>query len=534
MNKINQLLLLGTLAVLWGCVAYAQTAPPSQMTLPWDEFKTLYRAQLERELVPPVQPARYTLEAADYRVQLTPTEARVLVQLRGRVLAGARLPLPLFDVATPVVRVGTLTGGVLLAEAGKLCLLPDESGAYQVELELVPVVKETARGRVITLVVPTAVRNSAELVLDPSLTLLEAPGVRSEDGRYYFSAQTPLQVAYRTTVADAVADAPSLDVQTSLSTQAERLLLQVRLQPTQPVYGALQLRLPPGATWIGGSVNPAWVRQTEQALRLTLPPGHTEALTVQLALTATAAHQYPFSLPQITDNRGNEGRFSWREPEDSQWQLSGTGWRALTAAQPGERSFQAEPNAQLQLHITPYTALSTPPLVLGQLQWFTSFAEGGQVLSVLRLDVPPEAGTRLLLPAVQDARVWALKVNGVRKEVYVLGEQWVIPLSPGALSKVELAYVRQGAKLGLQGRLEAVLPALGLPAREVQVGMALPTRVMLETLEGDFTPLAQPLTDVPAEFIGRGYFFSSAFYQGDAMPLAISYLEPVQAAGATP
>lgn len=519
---------LGLLSGLWGIGAGAEPTITPPANPPWEEFKALYRAQLERELVPPVAPAWHSLESAHYDLTLTPTAAQVQVQLQGRVLPGPRVPIPLFSAETAVAEVALLQGGLLLVVGDKLSFLPEATAEqYQVRLVLRPSLQTTAQVRSLQLALPPAVRNSAQLSLDAGLTLLEAPGLPDSAGQYHFGAQQPLRVVFR--AAAAGVEAPNIEVQTRLSVQAERLHLQVRLQPLQALYEAVNLQIPVGASWVGGNVQQTQVTPTAEGLRLTFPPNSTEAIELQLSLLPTAPNQYQTTLPRIGGNRGPEGRLRWQDPEDSQWQLTPGSWRWLPNPSPGGRQIQVEPDTVLQLHVTPYTPLATPPLVLNQLQWLTSFAEGGQALSVLRLEVPPEAGSRLLLPSLPETRIWALKVNGVRKEVYLQEKHWIIPLATGKVSQVELAYVRQGAKLGLQGRLEAQLPALNLPAREVQVGIALPERVQLEALEGDFSPLAQPLTALPAEFMGRGYFFSSTFYQGDAMPLAIAYREPVQA-----
>ncbi len=492
---------------------------------PWEEFKALYRAHLERELAPAPVPAWQSLVSAHYDITLTAGTAQVQVQLQGQILPGPRVPIPLFGAEVAVAEVTRLQGGLLLVVNNQLSLLPDATAdSYQVHLTLRPVLTATPPRYGLQLALPPAVRNSARIQLAEGLTLLETPGVSDGQGLYHFGAQQPLRVSVR---AAAGLEAPNLEVQTRLQRQGERLSLLVRLQPLQALYEPVTLRLPAGASWAGTASAVVQVSPGNDNLHLSWPPGSTAVVELEFNLPPAALQQ--FSLPSVVGNRGPEGRLSWQEPEDSQWQWTPGAWRALPNPAPGIRQLQADPNAQLTLRVTPYTTLAMPPVVLNQLQWLTSFAEGGQTLSLLRLEVPPEAGSRLLLPAVPQAKVWALKVNGVRKEIYLQDQHWVIPLATGQATQVELAYVRQTHKLGLQGRLETQLPALGLPAREVQVGIALPQRVQLEALEGDFSPLAQPLAALPAEFMGRGYFFSSAFYQGDAMPLAIAYREPVQA-----
>jgi hypothetical protein len=137
------------------------------------------------------------------------------------------------------------------------------------------------------------------------------------------------------------------------------------------------------------------------------------------------------------------------------------------------------------------------------------------------------------IASVPEAQVWSLRINGKKKKIY--SDQkgaWIIPLSGSGRSHVELAFLRQGEKLGLQGRLETSLPRTGLPSRRALVGIALPERVQLLSLEGPVSPDRRPTASLPKEFMGRSYFFSRAFYGGDGMEMAISYKEPVDMKGA--
>ncbi len=144
------------------------------------------------------------------------------------------------------------------------------------------------------------------------------------------------------------------------------------------------------------------------------------------------------------------------------------------------------------------------------------------------MDVPPDVGARMELKAVPDSEIWSLMVNGARRRVYG-GEQdtWIIPLASGQVSHVELAFLRKGPKLGLQGRLEALVPESGLPSQDVRVGVALPARVELLSMEGPVSAASGEAWKLPTEFVGKPYFFTRSFYNGEGMRLAISYKEPV-------
>lgn len=133
------------------------------------------------------------------------------------------------------------------------------------------------------------------------------------------------------------------------------------------------------------------------------------------------------------------------------------------------------------------------------------------------------------MKAVPDAEIWSLKVNGRKGKVYTNGEnRWIIPLVAGEISHVELALLQKGVRLGLRGRLEASLPHSGIPSRTVRVGIALPERVQLLSMEGPVNSEPTERWETPAEFVGRPYFFSRSFYKGEGMTLAVLYKEPVK------
>ncbi|MBE7558582.1 hypothetical protein HS125_06430 [bacterium] len=104
----------------------------------------------------------------------------------------------------------------------------------------------------------------------------------------------------------------------------------------------------------------------------------------------------------------------------------------------------------------------------------------------------------------------------------------MIPLDADELSHVELALLAQGDRLGLHGRLETILPETGLAARRLCVGIALPERVQLLSLEGPVSPAPGATWKLPPDFIGKPYLFSRAFHKGEGMKLAVSYKEPVK------
>ncbi len=177
-----------------------------------------------------------------------------------------------------------------------------------------------------------------------------------------------------------------------------------------------------------------------------------------------------------------------------------------------------------------YKSVSTPPIVLDSVYCFTSFEESGNILSVIAMTIPPEAGESFKIKAVSDASIWSFKINGKKMKVYSSDkdEYWILPLAKGKISRVELALLRKGEKMGLRGRLEINLPGMDLPAGKVNIAVGLPKRLELMSFEGPVAPDVSFKFKAPGEFIGKPYYFSKSFYKGEGISMAVSYKEPVK------
>ena len=249
---------------------------------------------------------------------------------------------------------------------------------------------------------------------------------------------------------------------------------------------------------------------------------------------------FSFTLPRIDKNNGSEGNFILEEPPDgrivpadsevlARIPASRLGKELSPAVGADRFILRVSPGKPIAFRVARFQTVSTPPIVLESLSFFTSFEENGNSLSTLVMDVPPEAGPRLKLPAIENATIWSLAVNGEKKKVYADGDgAWIIQLAENKTSRLELALLRRGEPLGLRGRLEAILPETGLPSRVVRVGIALPERVQILSLEGPVSPSPGESWEIPDEFIGKPHYFSRSFHKGEEMKLAVSYKEPVK------
>lgn len=214
-------------------------------------------------------------------------------------------------------------------------------------------------------------------------------------------------------------------------------------------------------------------------------------------------------------------------------------WRILEAPgiPSGEDRYALRPDEPLQLRFARVEAtaealpqdlpeVASAALVLEQVDFSTAYSDNGNAFSTLRLSLPEGLGRQLRFPAITDSEVWTVQVDGAATRLLRQGEDWIIPL-PGDAREILLSYLRSGERLGLEGRLELPIPALGLPAREARVTVGLPGRVALMALEGDLEPAASGQWQPPPGFSGESYRFRYPYYRGEALTAAIYYQEPV-------
>ena len=172
--------------------------------------------------------------------------------------------------------------------------------------------------------------------------------------------------------------------------------------------------------------------------------------------------------------------------------------------------------------------VDTPEAVLHSVTFYSSFAEDGTVLSAMHLVIPGNERNQLELDPIEGAEVWSLTVNDKPRSLYLsAAEKWVIPLDAKVDSKVELAYLTRNQKLGLEGRLDFVIPETGLTARSVNLIVGLPERMHMLAMDSDLQPANGRGWPAFKSFNGRPHFFSKPFYRGRAFSASIIYQEPV-------
>ena len=542
--------LLSMLVVLWVPVSLLAGA---QISVPWTEFKELYKQSIEREImnrqtIPPKkkEPLVYTIEEAVYRLTLARESAEGEALVTGRIISGDPAPIPLFGRDIVIARTKQLRGGSLLSgqdnNKGITFLSDGKSDEFQIILSFLVRPQEDSRSKFISFAIPSALKNSLSVKLSPETRLLEEPGIADADGVYHFSAVTSLNVRFLDRKGISATALVDIDTFSRVRLQGKRAMITTSFVPVQPLPNSFILQVHNEAQYISSSLKSSWIKkQEDNSYEIKIPSAEKSTFSIQFAVEESDdTGGFLFLLPRIKDNNGKEGDFVLDEPDDGQITLVGRSLvRDIPVARLSSQFAQAAAKDKFYMHVAPsetltltierFNAVSTPALVLDSQYFFTSFEESGNVLSVLALEIPPEMGPRLELKSIPDTEIWSLTVNGRKRKVYTNDDNtWIIPLEGGETSYLELALLRKGKKLGLHGRLDVILPETGLPSRTVRMGIALPERVQLLSLEGPVSPASGEPWKTPVEFVGKPHFFSRSFYKGQGMKLAISYKEPVE------
>lgn len=543
--------------IIVGLVCLALTGrlwAAESVAVPWEEIKKMFAERVERNVKDKLGAASQTREAmvfsideASYWLSVGSVQAVGRVLISGKLVGGDPGLIGLFGKGIVLTSVKRAAGGTLInGKEENIAFLPDGRKEFQVEMSFLVPVQEDNRSRLVSFAIPTALRNSLTLTLPEDMRLVEGPGLADTDGVYHFPVSQNVVVRFGDRKALAEKTAIEINTLSRVALEENRAIVSTRFLPMSPINGSLTVHVEDGAQLIGSSLKPSWLRKTgKDSYQLDLPAGTKDGFVIDLAFPLAIGENAgtSFRLPGIGGNRGKEGSFILEECDDGHASVDATELiRGISvtrlpnelAAYAGKFTLynQVSPQEKITVSLRKFKTVSTPPAVLDTLYFYTSFEENGNRLSVLQMDVPPEIGMRLKVKSVVGSDIWSLTVNGMKRKVFTDQEgMWIIPLAGTGPSHVELAIVSQGEKLGLHGRLETVLPETDIPARKVVVGVALPERVELLALEGAVNPGADGTGKSPAEFIGRPYYFSRAFYKGEGMNLAVSYKEPVREAG---
>ena len=195
----------------------------STVTVPWEEFQTLYKKQIEdslkQQLEPDKLPPLYVLENISYQLSLAETVVTGRVLLQGKVLRGQLEPINLFSSAVTVTGVESAQNAELLSNNYGYQLFTLSNEPFQMVLKIAIPVKEDQQSRYIEFPTPAAVKNALKLSVPSRFAVVEVPGLRNNDGLYYFAPSQELRLRF--TDAAVVQDevAPAVDTFTRIELQ---------------------------------------------------------------------------------------------------------------------------------------------------------------------------------------------------------------------------------------------------------------------------------------------------------------------------
>lgn len=518
-------------------------AGDASVTVPWSEFQLLYQQQIEARLKESLLPERktaiHTIESVRYLLHVDEYAAAGSLEIQGRVLQGEVEPFPLFDEKIAVTGVMQADGAHVLVRGNTYEVYAEGPGEFRLDLGISIPLQARDGGLELSFQPPGAVSNSLQLTITDNLWMADSGSLQTADGLHYFSSVQPLSLRFeRKLVSMEAADAIQIDGFTRLSLRGDNLVAENHFLPRKSIKAPVTLSIPPTADSISTSLPRSWVNRTdEKTLVIELPEKWQAPFTVQYALDARS-DRVDMPLPRFDHNDGREGEFSIDLSAEARISAKGDSIRRDLAVESlseemrtyatQSRPFMRVPAAQsLLLEIQRFDIVRAPEVVLDSVYLYSSFTDEGNILTAIRLSLPPQSGERLLLQAVPDAEIWSVRVNGKIVNLYTQGaDNWVVPLAGDAESQVELAFLRRGQKLGLEGSLALLFPKTGLTAQSVNVVIGLSERVDLIAMDSDLHPTEAVNWPTSTGFRGKPYYFTRSYYRGDAIKVEIYYKEP--------
>lgn len=518
--------------------------------IPWEEFKTLYREHIERELsgvvmTPTKVPIVYSFDSARYRISVGGDFARGEAILSGRVVSGDPAAIPIFGPEAVLTEIADVTGGAMVHIDGCMAFFPEfGSQTFSLRVSFLVRTEDSDGGSTIAFGVPPALQNSLVLEAPDGAIVLDSPGIMDGEGVRHFHAIDRLTIRFRDQQQAGELEPIELDGLARIAVQRSRVSLTSYFAAARPASVPVVLIAPPNAKLISHSLRANRLKPLGgDRYEIELPVGDSSEFWMEFSLELGPEQtEITVPLPRIEDNSGRQGNFVLEEPDDGQITVNAAGLipqiplerlgTQLAARAEGQLSFMRVNDGEpITLTVHWFQAMRAASIVLECQSLYTAFEENGNVLSILTLDVPPDAGSRLSLKAVPDSEIWSLRVNESKREVF-MGEEgvWLVPLDKGQQSHVELAFLRKGTKLGLHGKLDVVVPETGFASRDLRVAIALPPRVDLLFAEGPVNPASGEGWQAPPEFVGKPYYFSRSFYKGEGLNVSLSYKEPVEVA----
>lgn len=159
--------------LLFGIAFLESTASGDSIAVPWQDFKELYRADIERKILEKIpqetKKSLIAIEDVSYQLDIRELRGTGLVTIKGKVLEGRPDPIRLFGSDVIIKNIPEVTGGSIFTEAKGIFFLPNEAESFELKCNLLFPVREDQRSKYISFDIPSGIRNSV------SIKLLQAP-----------------------------------------------------------------------------------------------------------------------------------------------------------------------------------------------------------------------------------------------------------------------------------------------------------------------------------------------------------------------
>ncbi len=280
-------------------------------------------------------------------------------------------------------------------------------------------------------------------------------------------------------------------------------------------------------------------KASQRTLKLTLPNASPQKFRLRFSASEESLKNQ-LQLPRIRDNTGRDDYWQLIKPKTAEiiYQAKNQPHKATlprtlkAIPQSIESIYHWDQSNPVHLSVNRYSKAQAPKTILESMYFYTSYAENGKAISVIKFCLPKGHQENIKIKALKNAQVWSLKVNAqsVTPLTQKSAEQtyWVIPIKDGSQeNEIEFTYITQHPRLTLEGRLPIELAETQLAAHTAYVAIGLAERLELVALEADLdSSQIDAIPNVPG-FSGKPHVFQNSLYRGEALSGALFYKEPL-------
>ena len=528
-------------SITTGLLAFAMQTQCAEkadtVTVPWHQFKDLYREHLKKELSKQFIKAKAKvipteLSSSVCTIVFSKKTCQISYEIKGRRgnVDSEQLLRGRFAVSSP-----TTTGCARLLwikHSLGITLLPEGTPEFTTKFTIsVPVLEKNGNYHA-SLEIPNSLTNKIHVELKDKLYLNKLPWSKIEGKNNIYTA--PPGVITLSAIDENIANIklpPDLDLFTSYRFRANRLQLQIKALVNPGSGRAFILQLPKGARSSRGTL-PRFVKlESSGKLNVTLPENINRfSLNCEFELKSRQQIE-KLIQPSIAENRGREGFFNIEQPPGAEIKVTSKGLQSdifnLSDNSKPVKCLSSPIANPLSFTIKQLTRVSQPEVIVDTIFFCSAIEENGSVISVLSFDYP---GTgKLKLKKIANGKLWRFAVNGKKSGIYEDGDYWRVELPAGHDSnKVEMAFLLSGKKPGIQGIYRSTMPDCGLNARRVVYTAVLPKRLELRGFEGGVDPLPKDISPprLPDNVSGNRYNFYRPYYTGGKIDAEFFYREP--------